>query len=469
MRMPELTLPPPSPQALLREGAVLGVWRLRAALHGRDALQGSSAGQWYSARHAMAADRNCNVLVLPRCERSAGIMLRFGDQVGDLGALAHPAIKVPNDSGVTPGGQPYLIFDSSDGQPIVRACSTLPLRDRLRLVVQLCEALRYTHQQGWLLGEFDPALLWVNAERQLTLMGMGLLRIPDPADPFERGLSLASAPGFASPEALAGEPPSFASEVYGLGVLLCLLVDGRLPNQLDGSNDGHSPAASWPGLTALERFSLDALCAKAIAPQAARRYAGAEALAEDLRCWLAGEDHSALVLTPMPLLSKASAETDAMTYESSVPAWPPRPSAGRRALWAGLALSTLAALSVGAWLAPQFWPQIWPQGLAASNLGQQPSGAGVAAKLAAPMRKPELLAANALDTPPAQAEIAPEPAPAAQVEAKPAFKPLVQRSPTPAQADAAVAGAPAASAAGLATTGDAGNSGSSGSSGRTGE
>jgi serine/threonine protein kinase len=358
MRMPELTLPPPSPQALLREGAVLGVWRLRAALHGRNALHGSPAGQWYSARHALAADRNCNVLVLPRCERSAGIMLRFGDQVSDLGALAHPAIKVPNDSGVTPGGQPYLIFDGSDGQPIVRACTSLPLRERLRLVVQLCEALRYAHQQGWLLGEIDPSLLWVNRQQQLSLMGMGLLRIPDPSDPFERGLSLASAPGFASPELLAGEPPSFASEVYGLGVLLGLLVDGRLPNQLDAGNDGHSPAASWPGLTALERFSLDALCAKAVAPQAARRYAGVEALAEDLRAWLAGEDHTALVLTPMPLLTKASAATEErIVDESTLPAWPPRSSGGRRAWWAGLALAGVLLLSLGAWLRPQLWQQ----------------------------------------------------------------------------------------------------------------
>ncbi|WP_310389198.1 hypothetical protein [Roseateles sp.] len=351
--MPELTLPPPSPQPLLREGAALGVWRL----HGCNALQGSPAGQWYSARHALAADRHCNVLVLPRCERSAGIMLRFGDQVSDLGSLAHPAIKVPNDSGVTPGGQPYLIFDGSDGQPILRACASLALRERLRLVVQLCEALRYAHQQGWLLGEIDPSLLWVNREQQLSLMGMGLLRIPDPSDPFERGLSLASAPGFASPEALAGAPPSFAGEVYGLGVLLCLLVDGRLPNQFDGAADEHSPAASWPGLTALERFSLDALCAKAVAPQTARRYAGVEVLAEDLRAWLAGEEHSALALTPMPLLRQASAGAEAMTYESKLPAWPPRPSSGRRAWWAGVALAGLLLLSLGAWLRPQIWQQ----------------------------------------------------------------------------------------------------------------
>jgi serine/threonine-protein kinase len=357
---------------LLREGAVLGVWRLRAALHGSEASQ---SGQWYSARHALAADRDCNVLVLPRCERSAGIMLRFGDQVSDLGALAHPVIKVPNDSGITPNGQPYLIFDATDGQPIVRACSALPLRERLQLVVELCEALRYAHQQGWLLGEIDPSLLWVGSDRKLKLMGMGLLRMPDPADPFERGLSLASAPGFASPETMAGEPPSFASEVYGLGVLLCLLVDGRVPSEQDA--DTLSPAASWPGLGALERFSLDALLRKAVAPQAARRYAGVEALAEDLRAWLAGEDHSALVLTPMPV----TASSGAIAYESAVSTWPGPADAKRRSVWAGLALAAVTVLSAAAWQAHQAWPLLW----SASAPTLSPAGRATASHAAAPL------------------------------------------------------------------------------------
>ncbi|MCV2368624.1 serine/threonine protein kinase [Roseateles oligotrophus] len=421
--MPELTLPPPSPQALLREGAVLGVWRLRAALHGREASQ---SGQWYGARHALAADRNCNVLVLPRCERSAGIMLRFGDQVSDLGALSHEVIKVPTDSGITSDGQPYLIFDATDGQPIVRACSTRPLRERLRLVVQLCEALRYAHQQGWLLGEIDPSFLWVGSDNQLKLMGMGLLRMPDPADPFERGLGLGSAAGFASPEALAGEPPSFASEVFGLGMLLCLLVDGRLPSEQSPDADSHSPAASWPGLTALERFSLDALLRKAVAPQAARRYTGVEALAEDLRSWLAGEDHSALVLTPMPV----TASTGAIAYESTVAVWPPRPATSRRALWAGLALAGMAVLSMGAYFGPQVWPQ-----LMAAN-GTDGAAKASAATPAANMLKDAVLAANSTG------------------KREPGMKPEIKRSPALPQVDAPAA--MAASAPSLAAAGDAG-------------
>ncbi|MEJ6005085.1 hypothetical protein WG899_05970 [Paucibacter sp. AS339] len=343
--MPELALPPPASQALLREGAALGVWRLCAALHGREATQ---HGQWYSARHALAADQHCNVLVLPRSERAAGIMLRFGDLAGELGHLNHPVIKVPTDSGVTNDGQPYMIFAAAEGQPIVRACTSLPLRERLQLIVSLCDALRYAHQQGWLLAELDPAMLWVSPDRKLSLMGMGLLPMPDPADPFERGQSLGSAPGLASPETLAGDPPSLVSEVYGVGALMCLLVDGRLPSQFGADPEAASPASSWPGLSAVERFSLDALCAKAVAPRASRRHAGVEALAEDLRAWLAGENHSALALTPMPSTPVS------MERESDLATWPPKAHPVKRMAQTALVLAGIAGLS---WFGLQAWQQ----------------------------------------------------------------------------------------------------------------
>src|SRR6218665_743370 len=168
--MPGRTLPPPAAQPLLGEGLALGVCRLRQALHGGD------GGQWYRAEHALAADRNAAVLVMHRTERAAGVMLRFADQAGDLGRLSHPDIAVPSDSGVTAAGQPYLIVDWAEGLPITVAAHSLPLRERLELVVRLCEALRAAHQQGWLLGEIDPSMLWVGPGNRLKLMGLGLSR-----------------------------------------------------------------------------------------------------------------------------------------------------------------------------------------------------------------------------------------------------------------------------------------------------
>ena len=409
MRMPELahSLPqsqssssslllPASPPAALSEGTALGVWRLGAALH---AGAGGRGGQWFRAQHALAADRASVVLVLPRNERSAGVLLRFGDQVGELGQLRHPAITVPTDSGVTAAGQPYLILDWTDGQPILSACASLPLRERLLLLVQLCELLRATHQQGWLLGEMDPAMLWVDADQHLTLMGLGLLPMPDPADPFERGTSLGTTPGYMSLELMAGAPPSLSSEVYGLGALLCMLVDGRLPSERGAGVDDVSRAAAWPCLSALEQLSLDALLHKAASPLIAQRHASAEALADDLRAWLAGANHSALALTPMPspvpspmpvppsplfnsarrappkssLKAKPAARSsgNGVAWDGQRAAWPATPIPSRRL--ATLAFALAALLGAGSWANLALWPEPGAPGLKLSpDVGLRP-------------------------------------------------------------------------------------------------
>ena len=347
--MPELALPPPAAPTTLREGTALGVWRLTAAVHGAD---GGPGGQWYRAQHALATGQSSAVLVLPRSERAAGVMLRFADQAHDLGQLSHAKISVPSDSGVTPLGQPYMILNWAEGQPIIRACSHMPLRARLSLVVQLCEVLRYAHQQSWLLAEVDPGMIWVTPDQRLTLMGMGLMRMPDPEDPFERGMGLGSVPGFASPEALAGEPPSLGSEVYGLGALLYMLVDGRLPSAFGGDVDEASPSASWSNLSGAEQFSLDALLHKAVAPRANRRHVSAEALADDLRAWLAGENHSALSLRPMPGQGVSSAVTE--TADTEATAGEHAASAPRRSKRLALASVITVSLLLGGWLGRQY-------------------------------------------------------------------------------------------------------------------
>ncbi|MBY0365674.1 MAG: hypothetical protein K2X12_05480, partial [Burkholderiaceae bacterium] len=97
--MPNLSLPPPAAAAPLGEGQALGVWRLLKPLP--DGEQ-AHAGQWYSARHALATEQRAAVLVLDRSDQGAGVMLRYADQAGDLAQLSHPHIAVPSDSGVTP-------------------------------------------------------------------------------------------------------------------------------------------------------------------------------------------------------------------------------------------------------------------------------------------------------------------------------------------------------------------------------
>lgn len=299
MRMPNLSLPPPAAAEPLDEGLALGVWRLRQPLP--DGEQ-AHAGQWYGAQHALAAQQQAAVLVLDRNDQGAGVMLRYADQAGDLARLQHPHIAVPSDSGVTPSGHPYLIIEGRHGGPLLPQLDTLTLEERVELLVQLCEALRSAHQQGWLLAELDPAMVWRDPDGNMRLMGLGLARIPDPTDPFDRGISLKASPAFLAPERHAGGPPGLASEVYSLGAfaqgMFCgwqETAEGLAPRQ-------GSVAGQWPGLPDEQLQRLDRLIEAAMATAPEQRPVGAEALADELRDWL-GQGSRQRVAAPRETLA----------------------------------------------------------------------------------------------------------------------------------------------------------------------
>lgn len=332
MRMPNLTLPPPAAAAPLDEGQALGVWRLEKPLP--DGEQ-AHAGQWYSAHHALATEQKAGVLVLDRSDQGAGVMLRYADQAGDLAKLQDPRIAVPSDSGVTPDAHPYLIVEGEHGEPLLPQLHTLGLRQRVELLVQLCEALRSAHQQGWLLAEIDPAMIWLCPDGGVRLMGLGLTKIPDPTDPFDRGLSLGASPAFVAPERRNGEPPSLASEVYGLGALARVLICGWEDTPKGLAPLRGSAGDQWPTMKEVQQIKLDAVLRSAMADSPELRMRGAESLADELREWLG--------LSPSRSTGNAGTPTGPAELANTakpVPWW-------KRWLWlgaaAGLGLMAMAA------------------------------------------------------------------------------------------------------------------------------
>lgn len=304
MRMPNLSLPPPAAAAPLERGQALGVWRLIKPLP--DGEQ-AHAGQWYSAHHGMATEQQAAVLVLDRSDQGAGVMLRYADQAGDLGKLQHPHIAVPSDSGVTPDAHPYLIVEGTHGEPLLPRLHELALRERLQLLVQLCEALRVAHQQGFLLAEIDPAMIWLDPAGNIRLMGLGLTRIPDPTDPFDRGLSLGASPAFVAPERRHGAPPSLASEVYGLGALARVFVCGWEDTPKGLAPLRGSAADQWPMLKEAQQIQLDTLLRGAMAESPELRTRGAESLADELRAWLGQSPQRSAAPASQPAAAKAPA------------------------------------------------------------------------------------------------------------------------------------------------------------------
>lgn len=218
-----------------------------------------------------------------------------------LARLQHPNIARLIDAGNLPSGAPYMVMEYIEGVPLMRHCHdrALSLEARLALFVQVCDAVAFAHRHLIVHRDLKPDNILVRANGQPVLLDFGIARLIDDENGDTRELRLT--PQYAAPEQLAGDEQSTLTDVYALGLLLHELLTERSPwGELAGSGPvallqraqagpPPSPSSHAPSSSIARRLrgDLDAIAHKALRPEPAARYASAEALAEDVRRYLA--------------------------------------------------------------------------------------------------------------------------------------------------------------------------------------
>ena len=169
---------------------------------------------------------------------------RFRHEREILADLEHPLIARLLDGG-THEGRPYLVMEYVDGLPIDRFCSQnqLNLRQRLRLVRRVCEAIQFAHQNLVVHRDIKPSNLLVTADGTPKLLDFGIAKLLRDDDfPHTVVATLPGrspmTPAYASPEQVRGLPVSTATDVYSLGILLYELLTGRRPYEIQGATPG---------------------------------------------------------------------------------------------------------------------------------------------------------------------------------------------------------------------------------------
>jgi serine/threonine protein kinase/tetratricopeptide (TPR) repeat protein len=222
-----------------------------------------------------------------------------------LARLSHAHIARLFDAGVRENGQPYLVLEYVEGEAIDQHCQThaLPLAKRLLLFLDVLDAVAYAQGQLIVHGDLKPSNVLVTEGGTVKLVDFGVatLRTDSYATPLESPQAgpKALTPGYAPPEQVRGEPLSAAADVYALGVLLHVLVTGQHPFSASASTHTElvrvamtvdPPNASTQVVDAIEqrrvRGDLDAVIARALDRDAARRYPMAADLAADIRRFL---------------------------------------------------------------------------------------------------------------------------------------------------------------------------------------
>ncbi len=272
---------------------------------------------------------------------------RFRREGQALARLAHPHVAHLLDAGVAPGGQPYLVLEHVAGEPIDRWCEAreLAVDARLRLFLDVLDAVAHAHHHLILHRDLKPANILVAASGQVKLLDFGIAKLLDDDIPAEGKATVrAYTPEYAAPEQIQGHDVSTATDVYALGVVLYELLSGRHPT----SQAGHTPMQRLQAALATEparmsdvvpvarpgqhkraralRGDLDNIVAKALKKRPEERYATATAMAEDLRRFL---DHQPV-----------SARADSIGYRTAK-------FVRRHRVGVGAALAVAAAVAAG--------------------------------------------------------------------------------------------------------------------------
>jgi serine/threonine-protein kinase len=259
------------------------------------------------------------VKVLRRGIDTDDVMQRFVTERRILASLNHPGIAGLHDGGTTDDGRPYLVMEFVDGEPIAAYCDRkrLTVAERLRLVIDVSDAIRAAHANLVVHRDLKPSNILVTAEGHVKLLDFGIAKLLGPDDDGERtrtGQYLLT-PEYASPEQLRGGPVTTATDIYQLGALLYRLLAGRAPSaracasvaEPDASAHRHMPLPSAAilggeeaGAVAEARRTtpaqlrrqlagdLDTIVSKTMHVDPARRYASADELGRDLRRFLHG-------------------------------------------------------------------------------------------------------------------------------------------------------------------------------------
>jgi serine/threonine protein kinase/cytochrome c-type biogenesis protein CcmH/NrfG len=298
----------------LQPGARVGPYELIRLLGA-----GGMAEVWLARRVDGVFKRDV-ALKLPSLTRvRRDLEQRFLRERDILASLEHPHIARLYDAGVDAAGLPYLSMEYVPGELLTDWCDSqrLDIRERLRLFLQVLEAVQYAHDRHVIHRDIKPSNILVTAEGHARLLDFGVAKLLDneAADhvPLTTVYGHALTPVYSSPELIRGEPVDAKSDIYSLGVVLFEILTGARPYRLNAGATRaileHAIAAaevrkpstqlvqeSWTlrattheQLTRLLRGDLDLIVLKALAKDPQARYASAVALADDLQRYLDGK------------------------------------------------------------------------------------------------------------------------------------------------------------------------------------
>jgi serine/threonine-protein kinase len=285
---------------------------------------------------------------------------RFRQEAKAAANLSHSNIVTVHDFGYDEDHL-FIVMEyipGTDLHSLIKKKGRYTVEEGIPLVVQACKGVGYAHRAGLVHCDIKPHNFLVTPDKRLKVTDFGIARALASIHPSEEQDVVWGSPQYFSPEQAAGNAPSPASDVYGIGVIMFQMFTGQLPftaKTADELANQHRFINPTPPIEINPEIppALNEIMLKVLSKEPSARYRTADQLGRVLLTFAAPEDVAAIeAFTPEP-----------EPIEGNDGSKPRKARLGRAARdsedtdWLAVGLGLLAALLVGGLL--PFWMWVY--------------------------------------------------------------------------------------------------------------
>ncbi|MDB5325475.1 MAG: pknB 19 [Phycisphaerales bacterium] len=197
-------------------------------------------GEVYVAEQTEPIKRRVALKVIKAGMDTRQVVARFEAERQALAMMDHPNIARVFDAGTTDTGRPYFVMELVRGVPITQFCddARLSTRQRIELLVPVCQAVQHAHQKGIIHRDIKPSNVLVtlhDGKPVPKVIDFGIAKATGPSltdkTVYTEFRQMIGTPAYMSPEQaeMSGLDIDTRSDIYSLGVLTYELLTGTTP------------------------------------------------------------------------------------------------------------------------------------------------------------------------------------------------------------------------------------------------